>query len=257
MSQDWENWDSLAAAYHQLVGSSQDALRMELLYPTLHNLLGQVSGQRILDIGCGTGHIAKKMAKAGAKVFAFDTPKMVALAQQSTEPVPITYIAHDTTQPFPYENNFFDIITSTLVIMDIAAPQLVLNESGRTLKEGGKLIISIPHPCFTAPVGRFRRGILGRIHRKYAHFQVNNYFNEQPSTKSLFGKNGPLTSYYPKTLTTYSQLFKKAGLIIDSMYEPAPTRAFQQKHPSFFQADHIPIFLIYVLRKSGERRTES
>lgn len=247
MSQDWKQWDMLADRYHHLVGSPSDALRMHLLYPELIKLLGNIQAKNILDIGCGSGHMAEFMARQGANVYAFDTPCMVELATMGKKHPNLHYLAHNATEDFPYHDRFFDIITCTLVLMDMVEIENTLKDTKRVLKENGKVIISILHPCFTPPVGRFRRGLWGRIHHTFAHFIVNHYFSETPSTKALFGENGPLTNYYPRTLSTYAQLFKQAGFVIDNMIEPRPNNEFKRKYPQFFQAEHIPIFLIYTL----------
>ena len=47
-------------------------------------LLKPQPGERILDVGCGTGHLMAKMAEAGAKSFGIDaSPEMIAQARQN------------------------------------------------------------------------------------------------------------------------------------------------------------------------------
>src|SRR6478609_8265095 len=46
------------------------------------DLLAPQSGERILDVGCGTGHLTAKIAQAGAQVFGIDaSPAMIEQAR--------------------------------------------------------------------------------------------------------------------------------------------------------------------------------
>ena len=132
--------------------------------------------------------------------------------------------------------------------MDMDDISNLLAESHRVLKNEGKAYVSILHPCFTPPVGKFRRGLWGRISRKWAYFHLNNYLHPiRVTTKHLFGSHGPTTNYYHRTLSEYSDLFAQAGWKINSMVEPIPTQEFIRNHPQFHHATKIAIFLIFEL----------
>ncbi len=50
--------------------------------PAVLELLGEVTGQRVLDAGCGPGFYAEELVARGAEVVAFDhSPRMVDLAR--------------------------------------------------------------------------------------------------------------------------------------------------------------------------------
>ncbi|MBI4835858.1 MAG: class I SAM-dependent methyltransferase [Candidatus Abawacabacteria bacterium] len=247
MSQDWTNWDKAAWHYHQFVDSRADKLRTELLYPALLGLEKKWQKKLVLDIGCGNGFFAKELANNGASVWAFDGPQMITLAKQSFSDKHITYAVHDATEQFPYESDFFDIITCNLVAMDMLDITGMLAESRRVLKPEGRLLITVLHPCFTPPVGKFRRGLLGRINQKWAYFQLKSYFQARKVSKKQLWPEGPETNYYHRSIGTYSAAFAANDFTIKQMYEPIANETFLAQYPEYFHAKSIAIFLIFEL----------
>lgn len=249
MPSDQELWSEAADKYHQFVGSPQDALRTEVLYPAIFELLGNMQGKRLLDIGCGNGLFAYEEAKKGSQVDAFDNANMIKIAQENFSHSNIQFQSLDANQKFPYPDKTFDYITANMVLMDMADIQNLLKESDRVLRDDGKMIISILHPAFTPPVGRFRRGLRGRINKKYAYFHLQNYFSPPPVQKNLVGKQ---TNYYHRTISEYAHAFRKNHLVIVDIFEPKPSSNLIKTYPHFFHAEKIAIFLVFILSKRHE-----
>ncbi len=249
MPSDQELWSDAAEQYHKFVGSTQDKLRIELLYPTIFATLGNIKAKSLLDIGCGNGFFALEAAQRGAHVSAFDSKAMIDIAKSHFSHPQIAFTSHDASKSFPYQAEQFDYITANMVLMDMANIDMLLEESHRVLKASGKAIFSILHPCFTPPVGRFRRGILGRLNEKHAYFHLKSYFGHTPTPKSIFGLQGVETMYYPRTISEYAHAFKKHNLTIADILEPQASGLIILKRRSS-RAQRIAIFLIFVLEKT-------
>lgn len=58
-------WDGLAGDY-ELARQRLDSFDRLLEWPTQRAILGDVTGQRILDVGCGSGAKAVTLAEDGA-----------------------------------------------------------------------------------------------------------------------------------------------------------------------------------------------
>ncbi len=246
-----DTWSEIAAHYHQFVDSPSDKLRTELLYPTLWEIMIPLQDKRVLDIGCGNGFFAYHTAQKGAQVDAFDNAAMVSLAQQYFTHTQIKYIAHDANVPLPYSPDAYDYIVANLVLMDMENIEVVLQEARRLIKPTGKILFSILHPCFTPPVGKFRRGIKGRINQDLAYFHLKNYFQvPTPILKQSFGPQIPATNYYHRPLSTYLHLFHKHGLVMVDMFEPKPDDLFIKRYPHFFHAQKISIFGVFILQRN-------
>lgn len=246
-----DTWSEIAAHYHQFVDSPADKLRTELLYPTLWEIMSPLHDKQLLDIGCGNGFFAYHTAQKGAQIDAFDNVAMISLAQQHFAHPKIKYIAHDANVTLPYPPDRYDFIVANLVLMDMENIEVTLHEVRRLIKPTGKIIFSILHPCFTPPVGKFRRGIKGRINQDLAYFHLKNYFIvPTPILKQSFGPSTPATNYYHRTLSDYLHLFHRQGLVMTDMFEPKPNNQFIKKYPQFFHAQKISIFSVFVLQKN-------
>ena len=64
-------WDAAATAYAGVAGQSTDSFARRFI-PFLAEQVGNPAGQRILDVGCGHGWLAKNLNEQGAIVTAID-----------------------------------------------------------------------------------------------------------------------------------------------------------------------------------------
>jgi len=112
------------------------------------DLLGNVSGLRILDVGCGTGRQTLKMAASGAEVTGMDFSEgMLAQALAKAHAKNVLFIRHDMTTRFPFEAAEFDVVTCCLVLDHIETPELLFREMRRVCREDGFILLSVMHPA--------------------------------------------------------------------------------------------------------------
>ena len=65
-------WDSVAGDWRIQVGVEGDENRRLNSDPVLWRFAGDVRGRKVLDAGCGTGYLTKKLHDRGAKVVGVD-----------------------------------------------------------------------------------------------------------------------------------------------------------------------------------------
>lgn len=115
--------------------------------PAVLELIGDVAGKRVLDVGCGPGFYAEELTQRGAEVVGFDSsPTMVDLARQRVgERAEIR--VHDLARPLDWlKDESFDVAVLALVIHYIDDRRQVFREIHRVLKPGGHVIVSTHHP---------------------------------------------------------------------------------------------------------------
>lgn len=113
-------------------------------------LLNPRPGMRVLDAGCGAGWVARRIARSGADTYACDIEKtMLESAQKSEaeEPLGIHYAEADITTHLPYEDNSFDGVITTGVLIHFSPERCFsfFQEAARVLKSGGRLVLSVTH----------------------------------------------------------------------------------------------------------------
>jgi SAM-dependent methyltransferase len=118
---------------------------------------GVRAGQKVLDVGCGTGVVAVTAARAGAVVSGLDlTPELVEHARANSEiaGVKIDWREGDA-EALPYGDAAFDVVLSQFGHIFAPRPAVALGEMLRVLKPGGTIAFSTWPPEFL--VGRMFR----------------------------------------------------------------------------------------------------
>lgn len=106
-------------------------------------------GERVLDLGTGTGAVAAKAAAAvgpDGEVVAVDlSPEMLALARRRAgQPDGHPYrVEEGRAEAIPAEGGSFDAVLASLSLMYAIDREAVAGELGRVLRPGGRLVAAV------------------------------------------------------------------------------------------------------------------
>ena len=112
--------------------------------PQLVRFAGIRPGQKVLDVGCGTGVVSLTAARAGAQVQGVDlTPELVARARENAAlmKLDVTFQEGDA-EALPFPDATFDVVVSQFGHMFAPRPDVTLAEMLRVLKPGGTIAFS-------------------------------------------------------------------------------------------------------------------
>jgi malonyl-CoA O-methyltransferase len=135
--------------------------------PVVRARLGDVRGRRVLDLGCGTGRHALPLAEAGALVTAVDfSPGMLARARARPGSDRVRFVVADLRRPLPFPDAAFDLVVSGLVLEHLPDLPAFFAEARRTLRPGGRAVVSTIHPAMSlrGSHARFTDPETGMIH---------------------------------------------------------------------------------------------
>ncbi len=103
----------------------------------------KVEGQWVLDVGCGSGTIVKRLLKKGKNVVGVDIGKNFLNFCQSSYGY-AAFCGADARY-LPFSDNCFDTIVCSEVIEHLNKPEKSLKEFERILRPNGELVITTPN----------------------------------------------------------------------------------------------------------------
>jgi SAM-dependent methyltransferase len=151
------------------------------------HLIGDLEGRRVLELGCGAGHNAIRMAKAGAKVIAVDpSAEQVALARAAAEAAEVKVELHqgELADLAFLRADGIDVALSAYGLAGVPDLARVVRQIHRVLRQEAPLILSLPHPAIemvhpsAAEPLRVRRSWFDQLHSVAEVFTTltrNNY----------------------------------------------------------------------------------
>ena len=261
-NQDWQKlanetrdiWDQNAAFWDDYMREGNDFQRL-LIGPTVERLLELQAGQRILDVAGVNGNFARRLTALCAQVTACDFSRtFIERAKAHVGGEQIDYHVLDATQRqqlLALREGKYDAVVCNMALMDIPDIAPLLQSVPRLLKQGGRFIFSISHPCFnsvgvTKAVEEEDRE--GDLITRYI-VKVLGYIT--PVARKGLGVIGqPAPQYYfHRPLNVLFNTCFDAGLVLDRLEEPAFDSAAISNRPfSWANYKEIPPVLVVRLR---------
>jgi 2-polyprenyl-3-methyl-5-hydroxy-6-metoxy-1,4-benzoquinol methylase len=209
----------------------------------VRSLMGEIAGQRICDLACGQGRVARYMAGQGAHMVGIDlSGKLLEIARwhEAEQPLGIEYRQADARALSGVGDGAFDGVICNMALMDIAGLDPTLRSVARILRPGGWFAFSILHPCYnTARSGEMATPEgAGRF--------VGAYFVEGWwRSDSRTGPPGKVGAYH-RTLSSYFNGLIGAGLTLERVCEMQATGDLAEKWPGWAE---VPAVLLARCRK--------
>lgn len=218
--------------------------------PAIYAALPDLTGKKVLDLGCGTGNNCKKAISLGAS-FALGTDvskNMIELAKKTNSDEKIRYenIAMENISSLSQK---FDVVISSLAFHYIEDYDKLLRDIYELLNDGGMLIFSQEHPLTTGTI-------------------LNEACNSSSKLK-LGGKEYKLISDYnvngPRKKDwldcTYTKYHRNMSSIINGLIdnnfklckviEPIASEENVKKNLKYLNQLNVPYFLIIVAKKTN------
>jgi ubiquinone/menaquinone biosynthesis C-methylase UbiE len=153
----------------------------------LVELLAPQTGEKILDLGCGTGDLANKLNQLGVHIIGVD--KSENMVQQAQKKYPaLTFKVQDAVN-LGYSNEF-DAVFSNATLHWVKAPQPALQSIYHALKPGGRFVAEF--------------GGKGNVQK------ITDEIINQLGVQGISFKTEHFPWYYP-SIGQYSTLMEQAG----------------------------------------------
>jgi SAM-dependent methyltransferase len=231
---------SFFAEYNKLP-RSQEGLAGAPEWPALREIVGTVKGSSVLDLGCGYGWFCRWTRENGAdRVHGIDISQQMLEKAQRDWPADeqIKYEGADLDEVY-LPSSQFDLVYSSLAFHYIRDIKCLFKKIFETLVPGGRLVFSIEHPLFTAPLNP-------NFDARTGNWTLNSYQHEGERVRDWLGTG---VKKQHRTLTSYFEAFLEPGFRLEAFQEWKPTEEQLKEHPDWGGEMHRPVFLLLAASK--------
>jgi SAM-dependent methyltransferase len=218
---------------------SRDGLAAAAEWPSLRSMLPDLTGKRVLDLGCGFGYFAQWAVENGAaEVVGLDlSENMLAVARQNCAGMPVRFERADL-ETADFGSGEYDLVFSSLAVHYVADFDSFCARVRRALRPGGHFVFSMEHPVFAARANpEFMTDAEG-----YMVGAVNDYLREG---KRLTNWIADGVVKYHRLISTTINALQDVGLRLDHVDEWSATDADIAAHPEWEKERYQPMFLLF------------
>jgi SAM-dependent methyltransferase len=147
-------WQAKADNYDELFA----AITNQAIVPIL-STFGDLYQKRLLDVACGTGHIAGQAGERGALSEGIDfAATMIAKAKSN---YPRVIFLEGNAEELPYAAEQFDAVSCGFGLLHLENPDRAIRDAWRVLKPGGRYTFTVW--CSPEQGGKFFDLVMGAI----------------------------------------------------------------------------------------------
>jgi SAM-dependent methyltransferase len=232
-------WERHAGWWQERYTDGADPEYEEQLLPLVDRYFA--GARRVLDVGCGEGQVARRVAKLGADVVGLDPT--VAQLEVARERAGGPHYALAAAEALPLPDAAFDAALSCLVFEHLDPFEPAVAEIARVLAPGGRFALFLNHPLLQAPGSGW---VIDHILDEQ-YWRVGPYLTDDPGSEEV--APGVVLPFVHRPLSRYVHKMGEVGLLIDDMAEPAPPAGFLAKATEYRDAASIPRLMVIRSRR--------
>ncbi|MEW2123062.1 class I SAM-dependent methyltransferase [Streptomyces sp. NPDC087866] len=172
--------------------------------------LGDVTGKRVLELGCGAGQWSRALAAEGADVVGIDLSEAQLGAAAGAMGAARYALVQGAAEQLPFADAAFDLVFCDFGGLSWAPPHLAVPEAARVLRRGGRLVFNVASPWFEACYDEAASRVTTTLQQDY--FGLDHIAEGDGATS------------YQLTYGDWVRVLRGADLVIDDLVEPRPER---------------------------------
>ncbi|MFE5212390.1 class I SAM-dependent methyltransferase [Streptomyces sp. NPDC056600] len=173
--------------------------------------LGDVTGKRVLELGCGAGQWSRALAAEGATVVGIDlSESQLDAAKRAMGVTGATRhpLVQGAAEQLPFAAGSFDLVFCDFGGLSWAPPHLVVPQAARVLARGGRLVFNVASPWFEVCYDEAAARVTTTLQKDY--FGLDAVAEGDGATS------------YQLTYGDWVRVLRGAGLVIDDLIEARP-----------------------------------
>lgn len=173
------------------------------------DLLADVAGADVLELGCGGGQCSVALARRGADVTGIDISRAeLAHARSLAEEhgVSVDFLEGDVRDLSMLADDAFDVALNTWVFQWVDDLGACFEGARRVLRPDGRFVFSMPHPCYD-------------LVDPETHEVVESYFDSPRQVTEVEGLDVDSVTYRHRVGDVHTEL-RSAGFRVEQLLEP-------------------------------------
>lgn len=238
------SWEQVAGWYDGWVGEQGSRYHRATAIPAVLELLGDLRGQSVLDVGAGQGVLAPYLAEAGAARYTGvdASRRLIEIARRRHGAIGRFVVGDARRLPAlaDLEPAEHDAAVFCLSIQDMDGLEDVVAGLDWALRPSARVVLVMTHPAFRQP----RHSGWGTDEGRGLHVRRIDAYLEPMAVpmKSLGG--GPATRSFHRPISTYVNALAAAGFATDRMLELPDVTVDPRRDRARARAEaQIPLFL--------------
>lgn len=233
--------------WNQVYNIDKDPIRKYIIFPVLKEKMGDLNNSRILDAGCGNGSLINMLRdKRFSQAYGIDLSNdFLQFAQKNIEDKRVNFKKANLLEKFPFEDNYFDDISSVFVLNELQTLDETFREFHRVLKIDGNVHIIMTHPFFAAFYQLYEK-FTGKQNEKL--IGLVNYFDKS-ELKYNFTIAAASARFYQHTFEEIICSAAKNNLAIKDCIELATNKEEFREYPKYWGNRDVPMYLYIKLIK--------
>lgn len=165
-------------------------------------LVGDVRGRKVLDVGCGDGELTIELSRRGAIATGIDaSAAMIEAATDRAKQCGADVAFHlARAERLPFADEQFDVVTAITILCFVEDAAPVFREMARVLRPGGRLVIGELGKWSTWAAGRRVRAWLGSPLWRHGRFRTARELRALAVQAGFSVESVRGAIYYPRSL---------------------------------------------------------
>jgi SAM-dependent methyltransferase len=170
--------------------------------------MGDVAGQRVLELGCGAGQWSRGLAAEAGAVVGFDLSEVQLGAARRAMGATRYPLIQGAAERLPFADASFDLVFCDHGGLSWAPPEVAIPEAGRVLRSGGRLVFNVMSPLAECCYDEATDSVDTHLHTGY--FDLG----------AVAEQDGAFS--YQLSYGGWIAVLRRAGLVIEALIEPRP-----------------------------------
>ena len=235
-------WEAGAGWWQESCTAGADVEYEEQILPLVARHLH--GARRVLDVGCGEGQVARRVAADGAWVVGVDPAAAQVRVADARGGGP--RYGRAAADALPFGDGAFDAVVICLALEHVDDFATALREAARVLEPGGTFLLLVGHPLLQAPGS----GWIDDRDWDERYWRIGTYLQEGAVVDEV--APGVSFEFIHRPVARYVNAMAAAGLPVERMEEPSPPQALIDEMWGYPEAVDIPrVLVLRATRRPG------